>query len=100
MIIVEEASILNTENEAPEAPRILNPSQTVKHSFVHMSLDAAWLEFPMMVDVNTCLMVSVDGGPCHGKAVYTEVDEGGKRTLLYHWKAEMMKSKQVTFTQV
>ena len=86
IIIVEESSIQNTENQPPEVPRIRNDPQTVKHSFVHMCLDVAWLEYPFMMDVNMCLMVSVDGAPWHGKAVYTVGDEGGKWTLLYHWK--------------
>ena len=95
-----KGTILSTNLEVAEVPRVLDPDQRVKHELVHMSLDPAWLEFPMKVDVNTSLMVSVDEGPWHGKAVYTEDEEGGKWTLLYHWKADMNKLKTVSFKQV
>jgi hypothetical protein len=95
-----EGGTLSTDPEVPEIPRQFDPQQIVKHEFVHMSLDSARLEFPMKVDVNTSLMVSINGGPWYGKAVYTEDEEGGKWTLLYHWKADMNNLKQVSFKQV
>ena len=95
-----KGTTLSTNPEVAEVPRVLEPDQRVKHEFVHLSLDAKWLEKPMKVDVNTSLMVSVDEGKWHGKAVYTEDEEGGKWTLVYNWKADMDNLKTVVFKQV
>ena len=65
-----------------------------------MSLDPAWLQYPLMLGVNMLLMISVDGGPWHGKAVYVETVEGGEWTLLYHYKGDMNKLKQTDFKQI
>ena len=100
-VIMVESDPQNQENAVAELPRVLSSDpQTVKHSFVHMCLDPSWVEYPMMLDVNTCLMVSIDGGPWHGKAVYVENNGLAKWTLLYHYKGDMNKLKQVEFKQV
>ena len=100
MTYVVEGGTLSTEPEVPEVPHVFDPRKYVKHEFVHMSLDPAWLECPMKLYVNVSQKVCVDGGAWHGKALYTEDEEGGTWTLLYTWKGEFMKLKVVTFQQV
>ena len=73
----------------------------VKHSFVHMRLAADWLEYPLDIDVNCHLQVSVNGGDWHGSAGYFIDGEGrGCWNSTFHCKADTSKLKTTLYRQI
>ena len=99
------------EAESPlfghEAPDWLEAARQnllkVKHSFVHMRLAADWLNaYPMDLDVNHALQISVANGNWHGQAAYyTDVESGlGTWCLTFHHRADTSKMKTVRYRQV
>ena len=77
------------------------PSETVKHSFVHMNLHHDHLNEPLHIDVAVSRMVRVNGGPWHGKAEYGHTGGvGGHWTLLFTCKADLSKLKSTKYMQI
>ena len=77
------------------------PSETVKHSFVHMNLHHDHLNEPLHIDVAVSRMVRVNGGFWHGKADYNHTGGvGGHWTLLFNCKADLSKMKSTKYMQI
>ena len=97
------------DSEAQAIPRLPNDAtaehplahSTVKHRFVHYRLAAAWLHYPLHIDVNTSLMVSVNGGSWHGTTQYAnDAEEGGRWSLTFHYAADLSKLNTTTYKQI
>ena len=81
--------------------RLVVGRERVKHRFVHVRLAASWLSYPLNIDVNELLQVSVDGGDWHGTADFYKDGEGrGCWTLSFHYKANTTLMKTTVYQQI
>ena len=72
----------------------------IKHHYVYLSLHPRWIDKHMMIDVNTLLEISVNGGPWHGKAIYICGHDGGQWSLTFNFKADVSKLKRFELKQI
>ena len=81
--------------------RLLLQRERVKHRFVHVRLVASWLSYPLNIDVNELLQVSVDGGDWHGAAdFYNDGDGRGRWKLSFHYKADTSLLKTTVYQRI
>ena len=71
-----------------------------KHAFVHITMDPAWVRSHLQLRVNKDLQLSVNGGPWHGSALYSNTSGRGVWLLNFHYAADMTRAKELTFLQV
>ena len=72
----------------------------VKHAFVHITMHRDWVKNPLQLRVSKRLEISVNGGPCHGSALYGNATGKGRWILTFHYNADMDYAKELTFLQV
>ena len=81
--------------------RLALKQDQVKHNVVHMRLAADWLSYPLHLDVNELLHVSVNGGEWHGTAdCFTDGEGRGCWNLTFHYKVDTSLMKTTVYHQI
>ena len=75
-------------------------SEKPKHAFVHITMDPAWVRSHLQLRVNKDLPLSVNGGPWHGSALYSNTSGRGVWLLNSHYAADVARAREHTFLQV